>query len=261
MSWELYDALIDGISPNATVDRIICGATRTLVRSGESIGMAGTLEDTWRANMMPEKDVGMPLRELAQCIKSWEYTEAGIGLAAINAWYNTKDKLRRLGLEVSDSASVEDRAADPFITMQRDIKGKTVTVIGHFPYIDQLFAPVCDMRIIEKFSPKDGDYPEQAAEYLLPESDYVFISSYTLAEKTLPRYLELSQNAVVTLVGPATPVAPVLHGFGVRNIAGFAIKDADALERMILTSCGNTHKTGQKVNLRLGAFGEMRETA
>ena len=251
MTWDLYDALIDGIPADAVADKIICGYSHCIVRCGDTTGLSGTLDDTWRPQMLPNKKAGMPLRELAQCIKSWELTEASIGLAAINAWYNDKEKVRALGLDIAERAHVEDRAADPFISMQRDIKGKTVTVVGHFPYIDQLFAPICDMRIIEKFHPKENDYPEQAAEYLLPESDFVFISSYTLVEKSLPRYLELSKNAVITLVGPATPIAPVLHSFGAENIAGFVIRDHELAETMVLTSSGNTHKTGQKVNLKL----------
>jgi uncharacterized protein (DUF4213/DUF364 family) len=251
MTWELYDALIDGIAPDATADKIICGTSTAAVRTGGSVGIASVLDDNWRPQIMPQKRVGMPLRELAGCVKSWEHTEAAIGLAAINAWYNDKEKLRALGLTVADHANVEDRTSDPFISMQRDIKGKTVTVVGHFPYIDQLFAPVCNMRIIEKFYPKDGDYPDFAADYLLPESDYVFISSYTLAEKTLPRYLELSKNAIVTIVGPATPVAPVLRQFGVSYLAGLVIKDVEVLENIVLTASGNTHKAGQKVNLHL----------
>ncbi|MDR0904828.1 MAG: DUF364 domain-containing protein [Oscillospiraceae bacterium] len=250
MTWELYDALIDGIAPDAVADKIICGASHTIVRSGDTVGLAGTLEETWRPLMQPEKAAGMPLRELAQCVKSWDFSEAGIGLAAINAWYNSREKVRALGLDIANRAHVEDRNSDPFISMQRDIKDKKVTVIGHFPYIDQLFAPVCEMSVIEKFYPKDGDYPDYAADFLLPESDYVFISSYTLAEKTLPRYLELAKNAVVTLVGPATPIAPVLHRFGVANIAGFVIRDLEVAENMVLTASGNTHKTGQKVNLK-----------
>lgn len=250
MTWDLYDALIGGIAEDAIADKIICGTSSTIVRCGDTIGLAATLEDTWRPQMMPNKKAGMPLRELAQCIKSWELTEASIGLAAINAWYNDKERVRALGHEIADRAHTEDRKNDPFITMQRDIKDKTVTVIGHFPYIDQLFAPICDLRVIEKFNPKENDYPDFAADYLLPESDYVFISSYTVAEKTLPRYLELSRNAVVTIVGPATPIAPMLKDYGVNNLAGFVIRDAEMAETIVSTSSGNTHKTGQKVNLK-----------
>jgi uncharacterized protein (DUF4213/DUF364 family) len=248
--WELYDELINGIAPDAATDNLICGAVHTAVRSGGSVGISGTLEETWRPPLLPKKTAGMPLRELAGCIKSWDFAEASIGLAAINAWYNDAERLRALGLSISDASFIEDRAADPFISMQREIAGKNVAVIGHFPYIDQLFAPVCTLSVMEKFNPKDGDYPEQTADYLLPESDFVFISSYTFVEKSLPRYLALSKNARVTLVGPATPVTPILHRFGVHSVAGFVVKDGAAAERIAAGFGGNMHSVGQKVNLK-----------
>jgi uncharacterized protein (DUF4213/DUF364 family) len=249
--WDLYDALIEGIPPDVKAEFFACGATHSIALADSGgVGVSGALDETWRPPLLTKKDYGMPLRKLAECVKSWEFIEAGLGLAAINAWYNDGEHLRALGIAVSDKPFVEDRASDPFITLQNEIRGKRVTVIGHFPYIDRLFAPVCDMSVIEKFSPVDGDYPDQAADYLLPESEYVLIASYTLVEKTLPRYLELSKNAKVTLVGPATPVTPILHGFGVRDLSGFYIRDAAATQNAILTHGGNIHKTGQKINLR-----------
>ncbi|MDR2615626.1 MAG: hypothetical protein LBC28_03500, partial [Oscillospiraceae bacterium] len=59
--WELYDALIDGISPDAKVDGLICGQSHTIVISGDSVGLAGTLDATWRAPILPNKALGMPL--------------------------------------------------------------------------------------------------------------------------------------------------------------------------------------------------------
>jgi uncharacterized protein (DUF4213/DUF364 family) len=249
--WELYDALIDGISPDATADFIACGSTHAIAQSAGAAGISGMLDETWRPALIPNKKPGSPLRDIAMCARSWNFTEASLGLAAINAWYNDADRMNALGLNISDRAFVEDRMSDPFIARQNDVKGKKVTVIGHFPYVDRLFAPICDLSVIEKFYTKEGDYPEQAAEYLLPESDFVFISSYTFAEKTLPRYLELSAGARVTLVGPSTPVAAILHDFGVSDIAGFCIKDCDAARRIALGCGGNIHTTGQKVNLSL----------
>ena len=248
--WELYDALIEGIDVDATVDFLACGAELAIVQSGEGTGVSANVGETLRQPMLKMKSAGMPLRDLAACIKSWELYEAALGHAAINAWYNSVSRLRSRGIDISDKAFVEDRSNDPFITLQREVKGKNVTVIGHFPYIDQLFAPVCNMSIIEKFNPKEGDYPEQAAEYLIPESDYVFISSYTFVEKTLPHYLELAKNAVVTLVGPATTVAPQLFDFGVSYLAGYVIKDAALAQSVALGIGGNIHGTGQKVNLK-----------
>ena len=248
--WELYDALVDGIDADAKVDFLACGAELAIVQSGEGTGVSANVNETWRQPLLKTKSAGMMLRDLAACIKSWEYYEAALGHAAINAWYNSLPRLRSHGINISDKAFVEDRAFDPFITLQREVKDKNVTVIGHFPYIDQLFAPVCNMSIIEKFNPKEGDYPEQAAEYLLPESDYVFISSYSFVEKTLPHYLDLAKNAVVTLVGPATTVAPQLFDFGVEYLAGYVIKDAALAQSVALGIGGNIHATGQKVNLK-----------
>jgi uncharacterized protein (DUF4213/DUF364 family) len=249
--WELYDELIEGIDPSATADKIIRGAYQTLVISGEGYGICNTMDDTWRPSVLPSKSLGMPLRDLAACVKSWNFSEASIGLAALNAWYNEKSRLKASGVEVSDLRHTEDRTNDPFITYQRDVRGKTVTVVGHFPYIEQLFAPVCTLRIIEKFMPKDGDYPEQAAEYLLPESDFVFISSYTFVEKQLPRYLELSRGAKVTLVGPATTMAPQLARYGIADLSGFVVKDFPAAERVALGLAGeNFHSLGQKISMR-----------
>ncbi|MDR3209656.1 MAG: hypothetical protein LBT36_03415, partial [Oscillospiraceae bacterium] len=72
---------------------------------------------------------------------------------------------------------------------------------------------------------------------------------YTFVEKSLPRYLSLAKDARVILVGPATPIAPVLYEFGASGLAGFIVKDAAAAERIALGLGGNMHGTGQKVNL------------
>ncbi|MDR1764539.1 MAG: DUF364 domain-containing protein [Lachnospiraceae bacterium] len=248
--WEFYDELIEGIDPLATADRIISGGKNCFVRSGDTAGTSASFDQTWRQPILARKEIGMPLRDLAVCVKSWDYQEAALGLAAINAWYNGIEKARALGLDIPDRLHTEDRSQDPFIQLQRDIAGKKVTVVGHFPYIDQLFGPICDLAVIEKFLPKDGDYPEQAAEYLLPDSDYVFISSYTLVEKVFPHYLELAKNAVVIAVGAGTPITPILHSYGVDYIAGFVLKDIEAAERVALGLGGSMHGVGQKINLK-----------
>ncbi|MDR2501327.1 MAG: DUF364 domain-containing protein [Treponema sp.] len=248
--WELYDALLAEIPPDARVDEIICGARWIMARSGEGVGICGAMADTWRHPQLPRKSIGMPLRELAACIKSWDFIEAGIGLAALNAYYNAGDRLRGQGLAISTAQFAEDRTADPFIALQREVQDKNVTVIGHFPYIDQLLAPVCNLAVVEKFYPQEGDYPESAADYLLPGCDFAFISSYTLVEKSLPRMLRLAAGAHTVLVGPATPAAPVLRRFGADDFGGFVIKDLQAARDACLGITRNIRAAGHKFNLR-----------
>ncbi|MDR1961710.1 MAG: DUF364 domain-containing protein [Gracilibacteraceae bacterium] len=248
--WALYDDLIQGVPDNLTADFIVSGAKDSLVRCGTGYGFTHTLEWGWRPDLLSRRAPGMKLRDLAECIKSWNFVEASLGLAALNAYYNEIERVRALGVHISESRHVEDRAQDPFIARQSDIKDKNVTVIGHFPYIDQLFAPICRLSVIEKFNPQDGDYPEQAADFLLPASDFVFISSYTLVEKTLPRYLALARNACVTIVGPSTPMAPILFRYGAAELAGYVVKDGPALESAALGHGGSHHGVGQKVSLK-----------
>ncbi len=223
--WELYDELIDGIPVDLTVDALICGKKRICIQSGSGIGLATPLKWESRMPLLTKNKLGMPLCEVAACIKSWNFHEAAIGVAAINAYYNNPQVASVNGVEFSDQLRVEDRRYDPFIMSQNDIKGKKVAVVGHFPYIEKLMAPVCDFYILEK-EPEDGDYPISACEYILPDCEYVYLTCSSVIDKTLPRLLKLSQNArKITIVGPGTPLAPMLFNHGVKDLSGFIVKD------------------------------------
>lgn len=247
--WELYDALIDGIPEACLVDELICGTYAALVRSGGGVGFSHVLP----GDTLPEvtrKSLGMPLKKLAQCIKSWNFVEASVGMAAINAWYNSPVTAAANGIVITDSLYSEDRTSDPFITYQNVIKDKKVAVLGHFPYIEQLYQPVCELTIIER-EPREGDYPEAAVEYILPVSDFVVLSCSSLVYKTLPRLLALAKNAYVVLVGPFTPLAPALFSFGVNDLSGFVVKDNAGVARIVSgLERRSIYKTGQKVAMK-----------
>lgn len=249
--WEIYDALINGIPKNLIVDEVISGRHISLVRSGNGCGIAGVRPYETRMPMLTTNLIGLTLREVAACVKSWNYIEASIGAAAINAYYNNPQVARDHGVDFSDAMRVEDRKFDPFIMAQNEIKGKKVSVVGHFPYLDSLFDPICDFSMIA-WEPENGNFPLPACEFLLPESDFVYLTYISIVDKTLPRLLELSQNARrITLVGPGTPLAPVLFDYGIGDLAGFVIKDnlrasriAGGAEKVPLFSAG------QKVSLK-----------
>ena len=68
-----------------------------------------------------------------------------------------------------------------------------------------------------------GDYPDTACEYLLPEADYVFVSSSSFVNKSAPRLLDLAVGggAHTVLVGPSTPMHPLLLDLGVDTVTGY----------------------------------------
>ena len=231
--WELYDELIEGIPDDIVVEDMVLGGELTYVEANGGIGIAGYRYYIQRAPMMPENRIGKPLKEVAGCVKSWSFWEASIGNAAINAWYNRPDTARRAGIEVAEKKRVEERLKDPFIKSQNLVKGKKVCVVGHFPFLEKLIAPVSDLSIIE-WDPEEGDYPYSACEYLLPEADYIFLTCSALGDKSMPRLLELSENAEsVTIVGPGTPLSSVFFDYGVSDLSGFVVTDAALAKRIV----------------------------
>ncbi len=247
--WTMYDELIDGIPTDWTADEIVLGHHYSCVRSRDSVGIGGAIDYDYRQPMFARNLEGLPLREVAQCIRSWNFGEAAIGQAAINAYYNNPAVARAAGVAISDGQLLEDRIYDPFIMSQNEIRGKKVTILGHVPHLETLFEPVCEMRIITADEPEDGDYPPTATDYLIPDSDYVFLGSSSFVDKSLPRLLKLASSAKkVTIVGPATPLAPQLFAYGVADLSGFVVKDPARVMRIIRgAENGKIFATGQKV--------------
>ncbi|MDF2938969.1 MAG: putative heavy-metal chelation, partial [Paenibacillaceae bacterium] len=248
--WDLYDAMIGGIPEDCLVKDLVCGHGRVLVESELGFGFSGIVSGRTRPVGLLSKLPGTKLRDLAACVKSWNLEEASVGQAAINAYYNALPVAMGNGVPVSHVRFAEDRIHDPFISYQNAIRGKKVAVVGHFHYLDQLFRPVCDLSVLE-FVPQEGDYPEWAAEALLPEAEFVVITAVALINKSLPRLLALAKGAKVVLVGPSTPMAPVLREFGVSDLSGIVIKDGEKARR-ICSGQENLkiYSSGQKVSLR-----------
>lgn len=247
--WEIYDDLINGIPENLIVDDLVSGNRISYVRSGNGSGIASFHSCETRMPMLTKNLIGALLREVAACVKSWNFIEASIGVAAINSYYNNPEVAKKNGVEFSGSKWVEDRVFDPFIMSQNDIKGKKVAVVGHFPHLENLFEPICELYILE-WEPEDGDYPISACEYLLPQCEYVYLSSTCVMDKTLPRMLELSKNAIqITMVGPGTPLSPMLFDYGISKLSGFIIKDQLRAFRIISgAEKVRIYTTGQKVS-------------
>lgn len=218
--WEIYDRLLQGIPRQAIAAACLAGSTWTMVRS-LGIGMAMTYRGGVQEKHPGFPLTGRPLVELAQGVKSWDLRLASLGLAAINAYYNCPGKI-----EEWVSAPIETlRSQGAFTSTLAEIKGKKVAVIGHFPGL-QPMRESCELVILER-NPQEGDLPDFAAEYLLPEQDYVFITGTALINKTLPRLLELSRQAKVVLVGPSVPLVPWWFEYGVDLLAGTVVMDEE----------------------------------
>jgi uncharacterized protein len=221
--WEIYDRLIEGIAPEAKAASCLVSTWTVVDSDTEGMGLAMTYRGGAHDEHPLTDIAGRSLRDLAVNLKSWDLRRASLGMSAVNAWLNAPERVQswvKRPLEELKSASV-------FVSMLDRIEGKKVTVIGHFPGLDKA-RERCELTILER-NPSEDDLPDFAAEYILPEQDFVFITGTTLTNKTFPRVLELSKNAYVALVGPSVPLAPWLFDLGVDMLAGTVVMDKRAV--------------------------------
>jgi uncharacterized protein (DUF4213/DUF364 family) len=154
-------------------------------------------------------------RELAELGRSDNPLEAGIGVAAINSL-----------LEVDEKNAVEINASE---VLMKQGAGKNVALVGHFPFIPRLRKSVGKLWVIEQH-PSGDNYPAQSAADLIPKADIVALTGSALINHTLDGLLELCRpEALVMLLGPTTPLSPVLFDHGVNIIAGSRVIDEDAV--------------------------------
>ena len=81
--FELYDALIEGISFDAVVTDTLKGECWTAVQTQHHFGMAMTTPVDTAPRMIYRDYTGMGLKELALASKSWNLTEAGTGRSTV----------------------------------------------------------------------------------------------------------------------------------------------------------------------------------
>ena len=145
--------------------------------------------------------------------------EASIGVAAINSL-----------LDVDENQAVEINAVDVLIEHGR---GKNVALIGHFPFIPKLTPAVGQLWVIEQH-PAEGEYPAESAADLIPLADVVAITSSTLINHTLDGLLALCRpDALVMMLGPSTPLSPVVFNYGVSILSGTRVIDEAAVLRTV----------------------------
>lgn len=224
--WELYDALIDAVPATARVRECVCGVNWFAVRS---LGVGLAMAPGSGPAVLPQagRYAGMYVRDLAVLLKSWNFHEATLGLAAINSALNHVASVEdAYGLSI-------DAVADTnyFEYVRQEFRGRKVALIGHFCDMERLKG-MRSLTILER-QPQAGDIPDPACEYVLKDQDLVCITSVTLINKTLPRLLQLSAGAKTVLIGPSTPLTPLLYDYGVDDLAGLVVEDEPAMLRIV----------------------------
>ena len=219
---KIIESLLANISEDAPVRSVLVGAHWTVVCS-RYCGLGATLIGNHPHGHMQVRDVGSlhkkSARELAEYADSTDILEASIGVAAINSL-----------LYVDESLAVEINASE--VLASRGC-GKNVALIGHFPFIPQLRQAVKQLWVIEQ-RPAEDEYPAEAASQLLPQAEVVAITGSALINHTLDSLLDLVQpGATVMILGPSTPLSPLLFDYGATILSGTHVVDEAAVLRTV----------------------------
>jgi uncharacterized protein len=119
--------------------------------------------------------------------------------------------------------------------------GKRLAVVGGFPYLEEIRAKAAQSWILE-LDPDEDHVPASAAPEVLPQADVVGITGSTLANGTLSGLLELCRpDAFVVLIGPTTPISPVLFQYGATALCGIASDDTERVFASIVQE-GSTRR-------------------
>lgn len=203
--WNMYDELYIGIPSGILVEGCVVGKLWTTVRANGNIGVARTLGDTSvDLNALSQSVIGQPLREVANWMKWDDLVRASIGVAALNAFYNSAEHLETLN-------------APP--AFQNELCGKKVAIIGELPNLEAGLKACADLTVLSL-----PESRELSAEYAAAMTgDFVFISGDALTNQTLPALLALvGADTKVSLAGVSVPAAPVMFAFGnpIHNLSG-----------------------------------------
>ncbi len=147
-------------------------------------------------------------RALAELSLSDHILEASIGIAAVNSL-----------IQIDESLCVDRNAADEISVRGQ---GKRIAIIGHFPFVKKLRGVARKLWVFElPGRARPGDLIGEEITTLLPQADIVAITSTTLINHTLGEILNLVKpDAYKIMLGPSTPLSPVLFDYGLNAISG-----------------------------------------
>jgi uncharacterized protein len=221
---HLVDRLLAGLTSSGPVVDVRIGIHWTAVVADTLAGRRGGLAATQMVRD-PEhgrpavrdagKLIGRDARELAGLARSDSLTERSIGFAALNAL-----------LEVDEAACVDRNAEDLILERGR---GRRVAIVGHFPFVPKV-REAADTCWVLELNPGAGDLPAERAPEVIPQADVVAITGMTLINGTFEALAALPRpDAYVVVLGPSTPLSPLLFEHGVDAISGAVIMDIPAV--------------------------------
>ena len=220
---EMLEAVLASLRPGI-IRRTVCGRRWTAVEAEVDgvarCGLAATLGPPVEGRVASVSiDPGSPGIELALTLRHAEGPQASLAAAALNALLPRQPER---WVDARVEAILQQRGG-----------GRAVTMVGHFPFADELRPHVGSLTVLEQ-RPRPGDLPEEAAPDVLPGSDLIVITGLAFVNRTLPRLLALCpEHAHVILAGASVPLSPILFRYGVHQLCGSVVETIEPVMQAV----------------------------
>jgi uncharacterized protein (DUF4213/DUF364 family) len=220
---KVLEQLVDSLTTDQPVTAAVIGSHLIAVMS-RRLGLASNLHSPGcqGPDVLPDTVgslVGKNGRELARQVLLDEWLQAGIGMAALNSLLDLDYESL---VEINAKQIIADRA-----------NGKDLVVVGHFPFVEELRAKVRNLWIMEK-EPRAGDLSEEEGYQALARADVVAVTGTSLINHTFDRILASCQpGSFKIMLGPSTPLSPILLEFGLDVIGGALVEDEATVLTMV----------------------------
>lgn len=232
---DVLSAILASV-PDGRVRRAVVGRRWTAsVVEVQGVSACG-LAATWRLPEEEERDApqvaGNAARDLASALRGARGLRASLAVATING-----------ALSPAPGQWRDEKVEE---VIRRRGAGKSVVMVGHFPFVDALRPHVGSLAVLEE-RPRPGDLPASAAPEVLPNAEVVVITGMAIVNQTLEGLLRLCPpEAHVILAGPSTPLSPVLFEHGVHELCGAIVRDVEAVLRAVEAGQGfhGVHQAG-----------------
>ncbi|MGD9375969.1 MAG: DUF364 domain-containing protein [Anaerolineae bacterium] len=212
LSQQIIDDLLATLpGAEVTIQDARLGPYWTVVSTKCGAGLAATQRDAhtphghslvrWAGDL-----TSRTANELAGLLQSKSPMETGLGMASFNAL-----------LPVDETKLTDRNAAEEIV--QRG-SGKRVVIVGHFPFLQRVRQAAAHLDVLE-LDPGPEELPFDQAANAIPQADVVAITGTSLTNKTFGELIRHCRpEAFVLVLGPTTPLSPVLFDYGVDLIAG-----------------------------------------